>query len=97
MTATSSFVNSIEFQAALLRLQADNVALREVIRLLLQDEQCVPLSADTLDEILADMAASRIHEGLVEIEDVNPGLAAELQETIDRAQGVDAIRPPTVE
>ena len=94
MTATPSSVTPIAFQAALLRLHADNVALREVIRLLLQDEQSVPLSADNLDQILTDAAALQIEGHLVGIEDVNPGLAAELQKAIDSEEDADAIQPP---
>ena len=94
MAAPSPFVTQIDFNAALIRLQADNIALREVIKLLLQDEQPVHINADNLEEILVRIAAVRMQDGLTGIENVDPALAANLQQALDGVENIDATGVP---
>jgi hypothetical protein len=94
MDESSPFVTQIDFSAALIRLQADNLALREVIKLLLQEEQPIEVNADNLEQILTHIAALRMQDGLLGIENVNPGLAANLQQALDGVEAVDATGLP---
>lgn len=95
MAVTPQFVTQVDLNAALIRLQSDNLALREVIKLLLQDEPPIQVSAANLDQVLAHISAVRMQDGLRGIENVDPGLAATLQQAIDGVESVDGrIRPP---
>ena len=97
MDESSPFVTQIDFSAALIRLQADNLALREVIKLLLQEEQTIPVNADNLEHVVTQIAALRLQDGLLGIENVNPALAATLQQALDGVETVDATgQPPAV-
>ena len=96
MATLPQFVTQLDFNAAMLRLQADNIALREVIRCLLQDEQPLRVDAGNLDRIISEIAALRLQDGLVGIENVDPSLAATLQQVIDGTESIDATTPPSV-
>ena len=94
MDESSPYVTQIDFSAALIRLQADNLALREVIKLLLQEEQTIQVNADNLEQIVTHIAALRLQDGLLGIENVNPALAATLQQALDGVEAVDATGKP---
>jgi hypothetical protein len=93
MATLPQFVTQIEFNAAMIRLQADNIALREVIKILLDDEQPLRVNAENLDRMLSEIAAVRLQDGLVGIENVDPALAATLQHAIDGVEPVDGTGP----
>src|SRR5688500_18681775 len=95
MTATPQFVTQIDFNAAMIRLQVDNIALREVIKLLLQEDQPIQINAENVEQVLADISALRMQDGLVGIENVDPSLAATLQEAIDGVEAVDVKTRPS--
>ena len=95
MATLPQFVTQVDFNAAMIRLQADNIALREVIRILLQDERPVHLDSSNLDLILDRIASVRLQDGLVAIENVDPALAANLQHVIDDVEVIDATAPPS--
>jgi regulator of replication initiation timing len=95
MSGPSKFVTEIDFNAAMIRLQAEIIGLREVIKILLKEEQPVRVTAENLDQVLAKIAAFRLQDGLVSIENVNPALAATLQHALDSVETVDATAPPT--
>jgi hypothetical protein len=93
MATLPQFVTQLDFNAAMIRLQADNIALREVIKILLQEERPLDVNAENLDQVLGEIAALRLQDGLVGIENVDPGLAATLQDAIDGVEAVDATTP----
>jgi hypothetical protein len=94
MAIVPQFVTQLDFNAAMIRLQADNIALREVIKILLQEEQTIQVNAENLEQVLGEIAALRLQDGLVGIENVDPALAATLQQAIDGVETVDATAPP---
>jgi hypothetical protein len=94
MATLPQFVTQTDFNAAMLRLQADNIALREVIKILLQDEQPVHVHAGNLDDVVSKIAAVRLQDGLIGIENVDPTLAATLQHAIDGVESIDASAGP---
>ena len=96
MSVTTQFVTQVDHNASMIRLQADNLALRDVIKLLLQDEPAIQVNAANLEQVLTHISAVRMQDGLRGIENVDPGLAATLQQAIDRVESVDGrTRPPT--